>query len=90
MFNSSFLRVCRILWFLKKLDLAFLSLGGPSPGARVWCLDRVPKHRNHWQEVSSSTRLGIEGNLTCWKDELGNHTLGTKTQNMSQLTVLGG
>jgi hypothetical protein len=51
MFNGSFLRVCRILWFVKKLDFAFLSLGGPSPGARVWCLGRVPKHRNQWQEV---------------------------------------
>ena len=30
---------------------AFLSLGGPSHGARVWCLGRVAKHRNHWQEV---------------------------------------
>ena len=26
MFNGSFLRVCRILWFVKKLDFAFLSL----------------------------------------------------------------
>ena len=51
MFNGSFLRVCRILRFVKKLDFAFLSLGGPSPGARVWCLGRVPKHRNQWQEV---------------------------------------
>ena len=51
MFNGSFLRVCRILWFVKKLDFAFLSLGGPSPGAWVWCLSRVPKHRNQWQEV---------------------------------------
>ena len=52
MFNGSFLRVCRILRFVKKkLDFAFLSLGGPSHGARVWCLGRVPKHRNHWQEV---------------------------------------
>src|SRR6185437_4558623 len=41
-------------------------------------------------DVSSSTGLGIEGYLSCWKDELGNHTLGTKTQNMNQLTVLGG
>ena len=48
MFNGSFLRVCRILQFLKKLDFAFLSLGGPSHGARVWCLGRVPKHRNQW------------------------------------------
>ena len=51
MFNGSFLRVCSILRFVKKLDFAFLSLGGPSHGARVWCLGRVPKHRNHWQEV---------------------------------------
>ena len=51
MFNGSLLRLCRILRFVKKLDFAFLSLGGPSPGARVWCLGRVPKHRNQWQEV---------------------------------------
>ena len=54
-----------IQWFLlksvqditvceKKLDFSFLSLGGPSHGARVWCLGRVPKHRNHWQEVEGS------------------------------------
>ena len=51
MFNGSFLRVCRILRFVKKFDFAFLSLGGPSHGARVWCLGRVPKPRNQWQEV---------------------------------------
>ena len=51
MFNGSFLRVCRILRFVRKLDFAFLSLGGPRHGARVWCLARVPKHRNQWQEV---------------------------------------
>ena len=51
MFNGSFLRVCRILWFVKKLDFAFLSLGGPSHGARVWCLGRVPKHRYQGQEL---------------------------------------
>ena len=51
MFNGSFLRVCRILWFVKKLDFGFLSLGGPRHGARVWYLGRVPKHRNQWQEV---------------------------------------
>ena len=33
------------------MDFAFLSLGGPSHGARVWCLGRVPKHMNQWQEV---------------------------------------
>ena len=51
MFNGSFLSVCRILRLVKKLDFAFLSLGGPSHGARVWCLSRVPKHRNQWHEV---------------------------------------
>ena len=51
MFNGSFLRVCRILRSVKKSDFAFLSLGGPSHGARVWCLGRVPKHRNQWQEL---------------------------------------
>ena len=40
-----------ILRFLKKLDFPFLSLGRPSHCARVWCLGRVPKHRNQWQEV---------------------------------------
>ena len=28
-----------------------MSLGGPRHGAWVWCLGRVPKHRNQWQEV---------------------------------------
>src|SRR6185503_6954548 len=40
-------------------------------------------------DVSSSTGLGIEGCQTCWKDELGNHTLGTKAQNMHKLRVFG-
>ena len=39
--------------------------------------------------VSSSTGIGIEGYLTCWKDELGNHSLGLKAQNMHQLRVFG-
>ena len=51
MFNDSYLRAYMILRFVKKLDFAFLSLGGPSHGARVWRLGRVPKHRNQWQEV---------------------------------------
>ena len=51
MFNDSYLRAYMILRFVKKLDFAFLSLGGPSHDDRVWCLGRVPKHRNHWQEV---------------------------------------
>ena len=54
MFNDSYLRACMILQFVKKLDFAFLSLGGPSRGARVLCLGRVPKHRNQWQEVEGS------------------------------------
>jgi hypothetical protein len=54
MFNGSFLRVCRILQFVKELYFAFLSPGGPSHGARVSCLGRVPKNRNHWQEVEGS------------------------------------
>ena len=44
---------------------------------------------SHIFDVSSSTGLGIEGYLTFWKDELGNHTLGTKAQNMHQLRVFG-
>ena len=54
MFNGSYIRVCMKLQIVQKLDFAFLSLGGPSHGARVWCLGRVPKHRNHWQEVEGS------------------------------------
>ena len=50
----SYQYVCRILRFVKKLDFAFMSLGGPRHGARVWCLGRVPKHRNYWQEVEGS------------------------------------
>jgi hypothetical protein len=34
---------------------------------------------SHIFDVSSSTGLGIEGCRTCWKDEYGNHTLGTKS-----------
>ena len=70
MFNGSFLRVCRILRFVKKLDFAFLSLGGPSHGAQVWCLGRVPKHRNQWQEV--------EGLLFSPKNSQLVHILSTK------------
>ena len=45
MFIDSYLRACRILRFMKKLDFPFVSLGGPRHGAQVWCLGRVPKHR---------------------------------------------
>ena len=33
--------------------------------------------------------VGIEGCQTYWKDEYGNHSLGTKAQNMHQLRVFG-
>ena len=51
MFNGSYLRACMKLWFVKKLDFPFMSLGGPRHGARDWCLGRVPKHWNQWPEV---------------------------------------
>ena len=54
MFNDSYFRACMKLQIVQKIDFPFLSLGGPSKGARVWCLNRVPKHRNHWQEVDGS------------------------------------
>jgi len=40
-------------------------------------------------DVSSSMGLGIEGYVTCWKDEVGNHALRMKAQNMHQLRVFG-
>ena len=83
MFNGSFLRVCRKLWIVKKFDFAFLSLGGPSHGARVWSLGRVPKHRNHWQEVEGL--LFSPQNSQLELSFLG--SLGTKAQNMHQLRV---
>ena len=49
MFNGSFLRVCRILRFVKKLDFAFLSLGGPNPGTMAWSAQT--QERGQWQEV---------------------------------------
>ena len=36
---------------LAKAQEPFMSLGGPRYDARVWCLGRVPKHRNQWQEL---------------------------------------
>ena len=39
--------------------------------------------------VSSSTGLGIEGYQTYWKDDLRNHSLGMKAQNMHQMRILG-
>jgi len=57
MFNDSYLRACMKLRIVQKLDFPFLSLGGRRHGARVWCLGRVPKHRNHWQEVLEGRKL---------------------------------
>ena len=51
MFNGSYLRACMKLRIVQKIRFPFLSLGGARHGARVWCLGRVPKHRNQWQEV---------------------------------------
>ena len=49
-----------VQWFLlksvqditvcEKIRFAVLSLDGPSHGARVWRLGRVPKHRNQWKK----------------------------------------
>ena len=33
-----------------------MRLGGPSHGARLWCLGRVPKHRNHLLPRGSESR----------------------------------
>ena len=51
MFNGPFLRVCRILQFVKKIRFCLLESRRTKPWSRVWCLGRVPKHRNQWQEV---------------------------------------
>ena len=54
-----------------------------------WPLNKTVPVVSRIFDVSSSTGLGIEGCRTCWKDELGNHTLGMKAQNMHLLRVLG-
>ena len=85
MFNDSYLRACMKLWIVQRIRFPFLSLGGPRHGARVWYLNRVPKHRNHWQEVegllfspqNSQLELSFQGSL------------GMKAQNMHQLRVFG-
>ena len=51
MFNGSYLRACMKLQIVQKISFAYLSLGGPSHGARVWCQGRVTKHWNQWQAV---------------------------------------
>ena len=83
MFNGSFLRVCRILRFVKKhgVSAECQSIGTSGPWIKT-----VPV-LYHIFDVSS-TELGIEGCRTSWKDEYGNHSLGMKAQNMHQLRVL--
>ena len=49
MFNGSYLRVCRILRFVKKIRFSLQESGWTKP----WCPSLVsrPKPRNQWQEV---------------------------------------
>ena len=49
MFNGSYLRVCWILRFVKKIRFSLHESGRTKP----WCPSLVsrPKHRNQWQEV---------------------------------------
>ena len=63
----------------EKIDFAHLSLGGPNYGARVWCLGRVPKHRNHWQE--------LEGLLFSPKNSQLVHILSFLSQGVVSLLI---
>src|SRR6185436_6274230 len=51
MFNGSYCRACMKLQIVQKIRFSLDESGWTRHGARVWCLDRVPKHRNQWQEV---------------------------------------
>ena len=51
MFNGSFLRVCRILRFVKKIRFFLLESGQTKPWCPGLVSHRVPKLRNQWQEV---------------------------------------
>src|SRR6185312_15159447 len=51
MVNGSYLRACIKLRIVQKIRFCLLESGGPIHGAQVWCLGRVPKYRNQWQEV---------------------------------------
>ena len=53
MINNSYFRACMKLWIVQKIRFSLLESGEPRHGARVWCLSRVPKHRNQWQEVGA-------------------------------------
>ena len=51
MFNGSFLRVCRILWFVKKIRFSILESGR----TKAWCPGLVSrpsaKAYDQWQKV---------------------------------------
>ena len=85
--KSIFFTNCNILHNLKKEPLNIMLLHTCRRMDGPW-IKTVPVVSRIFG-VSSSTWLGIEGCRTCWKDELGNHTLGMKAQNMHQLSVLG-
>ena len=86
--KSNFFRNRNILHTLKNepLNIMLLHTSRTMDGP---CIKTVPVVSRIFG-VSSSTGLGIEGYRTCWKDELGNHTVGTKAQNMHQLRVFWG
>jgi hypothetical protein len=85
--KSNFFTNRNILHTLKNelFNLMLLHTSRRMDGPRIKTVPVV----SHIFDVSSSTGLGIESCRTCWKDEYGNHTLGTKSQNMHQLKVLG-
>ena len=85
--NLIFCTNCNILHTLKKEPLNIMLLHTSRTMYGTW-IKTVPVVSRIFG-VSSSTRLGIKGCRTYSKDELGNHTLGTKAQNMHQLRVLG-
>ena len=51
MFNGSYLRACMKLWIVQKIRFSLHESGQTKAWCPVWCLGRVPKHRNQWQEV---------------------------------------
>ena len=85
--NLFFCTICNFIHALKQESLNIMHLHNGRTMDGPW-LKTVPVVSRIFG-VSSSTGLGIEGYLTCWKDELGNHTLGMKAQNMHQRRVLG-
>src|SRR6185436_8592790 len=88
---TSPLLLATALYFLPMVPMLWHSAETPNSGTMAWSTQTQDGKicRVRIFDVSSSTGLGIEGYPTCWKDELGNHTLGMKAQNMYQLRVLG-